>query len=152
MFLSLILRFPESPADPPSPPSSQYLTSLTDPLNSLALSVYLIAPPLVTNPRAAIPHHPVPPHALRVPVHCIKMQYQIPSHSDQIKVSFPIEHVLLLTFNRPQSLNAMTPTMTADIGRVLDWFENDASLWCAYLLTQNAGTLLTFCQGCDRDR
>jgi enoyl-CoA hydratase/carnithine racemase len=57
------------------------------------------------------------------------MQYQVPSHTDSIKVSFPAEHVLLITFNRPKSLNAMSPDMTKSIGTVLDWFENEPTLW-----------------------
>ncbi len=59
------------------------------------------------------------------------MQSQVPSHSDEIKVSFPLEHVMLLTFNRPKSLNAMTPTMDSDIDTILKWFDNEPSLWFA---------------------
>lgn len=36
---------------------------------------------------------------------------------------------MLLTFNRPKSLNAITPTMTADVKNILDWFDNEPSLW-----------------------
>lgn len=57
------------------------------------------------------------------------MQYQVPPHTDSIKVSFPAEHVLLIAFNRPKSLNAMTPDMNDSIGTVLEWFENESSLW-----------------------
>lgn len=57
------------------------------------------------------------------------MGYQVPAHSDEILVSFPAEHVMLLTFNRPKSLNAMTPTMSHDIDTVLTWFDNEPSLW-----------------------
>jgi enoyl-CoA hydratase/carnithine racemase len=56
-----------------------------------------------------------------------------PPHSDEVKVSFPVERVLLLTFNRPKSLNAMTPQMAKDINNVLNWFENEPSLWCVFL-------------------
>lgn len=52
-----------------------------------------------------------------------------PAHSDELKVSFPEDHVLLLTFNRPKNLNAMTPQMTNDLERVLDWFEQEPQLW-----------------------
>ena len=54
---------------------------------------------------------------------------QPPAHSNEIKVSFPQDHVMLLTFNRPKSLNAVTPTMTDDIKAVLDWFDDEPSLW-----------------------
>lgn len=55
--------------------------------------------------------------------------YHAPAHSDQIRVSFPQEHVMLLTFNRPKALNAITPTMTSDVKRILDWFDQEPSLW-----------------------
>ena len=54
---------------------------------------------------------------------------QLPSHSNEIIVSFPQEHVMLLTLNRPKSLNAITPTMTSDIKNLLDWFDDEPSLW-----------------------
>ncbi|EJF67139.1 enoyl-CoA hydratase/carnithine racemase [Dichomitus squalens LYAD-421 SS1] len=68
-----------------------------------------------------------------------------PSHSDEIQLSFPQEHVLLLTFNRPKALNAVTPTMTSDIKRVLDWFDQEPSLWV--LVLTGAGRI--FCAGAD---
>lgn len=52
-----------------------------------------------------------------------------PSHSDELKVSFPQEHVMLMTLNRPRHLNAMTPQLTADIASVLSWFDDESSLW-----------------------
>jgi enoyl-CoA hydratase/carnithine racemase len=55
-----------------------------------------------------------------------------PKTSEQLLVSLPAEHVLLLTFNRPKQLNAMTPQMTVDLKSVLDWFETEPSLWCAH--------------------
>ena len=63
--------------------------------------------------------------------HVAKMTNSLtpPTHSDEIKVSFPQEHVMLLTFNRPSKLNAMTPTMQGDIDRVLTWFDNEPGLW-----------------------
>lgn len=43
---------------------------------------------------------------------------------------------MLLMFNRPKALNAMTPVMERDIGKVLDWFDNEPSLW-AVIITGN---------------
>ena len=37
---------------------------------------------------------------------------------------------MILAFNRPKALNAMTPTMAEDIKRILDWFDEEPSLWC----------------------
>jgi len=53
----------------------------------------------------------------------------VPKTSEQLLVSFPAEHVLLLTFNRPKQLNAMTPEMSEDLRVVLNWFEDEPSLW-----------------------
>ncbi len=52
-----------------------------------------------------------------------------PSHSDEVKVSFPMEHVVLLTMNRPKFLNAMLPTMEGNLEILLNWFEEEPSLW-----------------------
>ena len=60
------------------------------------------------------------------------MQYQVPAHSNEIKVSFPAEHIMLLTLNRPKSLNAMTPAMDSDIDKILTWFEDEPSLWYVF--------------------
>ena len=56
----------------------------------------------------------------------------VPSTSDELLVSFPEghEHVVLLTLNRPKSLNAMTPTMQSDLQHVLQWYDDEPSLWC----------------------
>ena len=54
---------------------------------------------------------------------------QPPAHSNEIKVAFPQDHVMLLTLNRPKALNAVSPTMKSDIERVLDWFDDESSLW-----------------------
>jgi enoyl-CoA hydratase/carnithine racemase len=52
-----------------------------------------------------------------------------PSHSDELKVSFPQDHVMLLTLARPRHLNAMTPQLTSDITAILRWFDDEPSLW-----------------------
>ena len=58
-------------------------------------------------------------------------QLKPPAYSDEIVVSFPQEHVMLLTLNRPKALNAITPTMNADIKNILNWFDEEPSLWYA---------------------
>jgi len=68
-----------------------------------------------------------------------------PHHSSEIKVTFPGEHILLLTFNRPKFLNAMTPQMAADLKIVLDWFEEEPELWV--VIVTGEGRL--FCAGAD---
>ena len=53
----------------------------------------------------------------------------IPKHSEDVVVSIPAEHVLQLTLNRPKTLNAMTPSMQEGIRVILDWFDEEPSLW-----------------------
>ncbi|KAJ4464370.1 ClpP/crotonase-like domain-containing protein [Lentinula aciculospora] len=71
--------------------------------------------------------------------------YSPPPHSDQLVVSFPAEHVLMLTLNRPKSRNAMTPQMQKDLEWVLDWFNEESGLWV--VIITGAGKL--FCAGAD---
>ncbi|KAI3595797.1 enoyl-hydratase [Moniliophthora roreri] len=68
-----------------------------------------------------------------------------PPHSDQLIVSFPAEHVMLLTLNRPKSLNAMSPQMAKDLQVVLGWFNEEPSLWV--VIVTGAGR--AFCAGMD---
>ncbi|KAG8712743.1 hypothetical protein FRC11_014322 [Ceratobasidium sp. 423] len=68
-----------------------------------------------------------------------------PSHGPHLVVSYPAKHVLQLTFNRPRSLNAMTDDLKADIGRIMDWFEGECSLWVVII----TGNGRAFCAGQD---
>ncbi|KJA28330.1 hypothetical protein HYPSUDRAFT_33681 [Hypholoma sublateritium FD-334 SS-4] len=70
---------------------------------------------------------------------------QPPHHSTEVKVSFPEEHILLLALNRPKFLNAMTPQMSEDLKNLLDWFEDEASLWVVIV----TGEGRVFCAGAD---
>jgi hypothetical protein len=58
-----------------------------------------------------------------------KIHLQLPAHSNELKVSLPEEHVLLLTLNRPKFMNAMTPTLHNDINNLLNWFDDEPNLW-----------------------
>lgn len=51
------------------------------------------------------------------------MAAQPPHVADHLIVDQPAEHILRLTLNRPDKLNAMHNALEDDIGRVLDWFE-----------------------------
>ncbi|KAL0955424.1 hypothetical protein HGRIS_001670 [Hohenbuehelia grisea] len=73
------------------------------------------------------------------------MKLSPPRTSEQIKVSFPAEHVLLITFSRPKSLNAMGAQMTRDMRDVLNWFDAEPSLWVIIV----TGTGRAFCAGAD---
>ncbi|KAI0715047.1 ClpP crotonase [Earliella scabrosa] len=71
--------------------------------------------------------------------------YQPPAHSNEVKVSFPQDHVMLLTFNRPKALNAVTPNMTDDVKKIMDWFDDEPGLWIAVV----TGEGRLFCAGAD---
>lgn len=76
---------------------------------------------------------------------CKSIVLKPPAHSEELVVELPSEHVLLLIFNRPNALNAMTPRMTDDLRRVLDWFEQEPELWV--VIVTGAGRI--FCAGAD---
>ncbi|KAJ7064898.1 enoyl-CoA hydratase/carnithine racemase [Mycena amicta] len=56
-------------------------------------------------------------------------EFTPPKVSAEIIVEFPKPHVLLVTFNRPKSLNAFTPQMLEDLRQLLNWFEDEPELW-----------------------
>ncbi|KAL4064128.1 ClpP/crotonase-like domain-containing protein [Scleroderma yunnanense] len=68
-----------------------------------------------------------------------------PATSTDLKVSFPQEHVLLLTLNRPDKRNSVSPTLSDEIGRVLAWFDEEPSLWVVII----TGEGQMFCAGAD---
>lgn len=39
---------------------------------------------------------------------------------------------MLLTLNRPKSLNAMSPQLGRDLHDVLNWFDEEPSLWLVH--------------------
>jgi hypothetical protein len=64
-----------------------------------------------------------------------------PPHEEHLKVSFPQDHVMLITLNRPTNLNAITPQLTKDIATTLNWFDDQTSLWYVPPQNQSAKTL-----------
>lgn len=60
-------------------------------------------------------------------------------------VSFPSEHVLLVTLNRPKQLNAIPITSHPLFDDLWRWYESEPSLRCAVL----TGTGRAFCAGAD---
>ncbi|KAG8844162.1 hypothetical protein FRB96_003269 [Tulasnella sp. 330] len=69
-----------------------------------------------------------------------------PAYSEEnILVSFPVDHVLLITLNRKTTMNAMTAGLAGDLSRVMDWVETETSIW-AVIIT---GSGRAFCAGMD---
>lgn len=74
-----------------------------------------------------------------------------PKHSNELKVSFPAEHVIVLTMNRPKTLNSMSRQLENDIRVILNWFDDSPNLWyvcpVSILLHSTAVFLLHSTQG-----
>ena len=73
-------------------------------------------------------HVPSPPPPFRP----VMLTTPPPHTSSHLLVSQPSPHVLLLILNRPEALNAMTPTLEEDLRRCLEWFEQEEGLWYVY--------------------
>jgi hypothetical protein len=54
---------------------------------------------------------------------------QPPGHLNELIVSVPEAHILVLALNRPKFMNAMTPTLHNDINNLLNWFDDEPNLW-----------------------
>ncbi|KAH8680770.1 ClpP/crotonase-like domain-containing protein [Xylariales sp. PMI_506] len=61
------------------------------------------------------------------------------------KISFPVPHVLLVTLNRPSSLNAIPRPQHFALERLWDWFDEEPTLRVAVI----TGTGRAFCAGAD---
>jgi enoyl-CoA hydratase/carnithine racemase len=68
-----------------------------------------------------------------------------PTVGSHLVVSFPLPKVLQLRLNRPEALNAMTDAMEADLCTMLDWYEDEPSMWAVVV----TGTGRAFCAGQD---
>jgi len=68
-----------------------------------------------------------------------------PHYGQHILLSYPRRHILLLKFNRPDVLNALSKPVMNDLNMVLNWFEKEPDLWVLIL----TGVGSTFCVGAD---
>jgi enoyl-CoA hydratase/carnithine racemase len=68
-----------------------------------------------------------------------------PPSVDNVLVSFPKPHVLLITLNRPEKLNAIPPAQQYQLEELFNWFDNEKALRCAVV----TGTGRAFCAGAD---
>ncbi|OAV98954.1 hypothetical protein PTTG_02479 [Puccinia triticina 1-1 BBBD Race 1] len=74
-----------------------------------------------------------------------------PSHGPTVKSTF-LEggRVLMVALNRPKELNTMTDQMQADLERVLDWAEEEPSVWAIVVTgTLAPASTKAFCAGQD---
>lgn len=60
-------------------------------------------------------------------------------------LSFPSPNILLVTFNRPQSLNCVSVASSWELDALFTWFDNEPSLRVAIV----TGSGRAFCAGAD---
>jgi enoyl-CoA hydratase/carnithine racemase len=68
-----------------------------------------------------------------------------PKVSDTILISFPRPSILLITLNRPKSLNCISSAQHHDLDSLYTWLDTEPSLTCAIL----TGLGRAFCAGAD---
>ncbi len=68
-----------------------------------------------------------------------------PPAVQDVLVSVPAPHVLLVTINRPRQLNSLPSTLHAPLDTLFRWFDAEPSLRCAVI----TGTGRAFCCGAD---
>ncbi|KAL1895487.1 hypothetical protein Sste5346_005295 [Sporothrix stenoceras] len=62
-----------------------------------------------------------------------------------VLVTFPAQHVMLVTINRPRQLNSLPSTYHAPLDRLFKWYDNEPALRCAVI----TGAGRAFCAGAD---
>lgn len=68
-----------------------------------------------------------------------------PTHAEHVILSYPLAHILLVTLNRPEALNAINFPLREDLDAVFAWFETEPDLWVAVV----TGNGRAFCAGAD---
>ncbi|CAK7225743.1 hypothetical protein SCUCBS95973_005966 [Sporothrix curviconia] len=62
-----------------------------------------------------------------------------------VLVTFPAQHVMLVTINRPRQLNSLPSTYHVPFDRLFRWFDNEPAMRCAVI----TGAGRAFCAGAD---
>ncbi|KAI5468009.1 ClpP/crotonase-like domain-containing protein [Mariannaea sp. PMI_226] len=75
-------------------------------------------------------------------LHAFKHQ---PPTSTYGLISFPAQHIMLVVFNRPRMLNAMTVAAQYELEAIFAWYDSEPSLRCAIV----TGAGRAFCSGMD---
>ncbi|UZJ52430.1 hypothetical protein CBS101457_001750 [Exobasidium rhododendri] len=70
---------------------------------------------------------------------------RFPSVGEHLILSTPAPHIIMMKMNRPKQLNAMSYEMERDMKKVLDWVEEEPSVWVVIL----TGNGRAFCAGQD---
>lgn len=68
-----------------------------------------------------------------------------PSQYKHFDVSFPDEHIVQVTLNRPGKLNCIDQATSKEIAQIWEWFDQDESLLVGII----TGNGRAFCTGAD---
>ncbi len=69
-----------------------------------------------------------------------------PPRCSGCKITFPAEHIILLTLSRPKQMNSVTHTMNWELEALFNWYDNEPSLRCAVITGEGSKA---FCAGSD---
>lgn len=84
-----------------------------------------------------------PSSYLRIP---FKPRHPLPHLSSQTLLTFPTAQIILVTLNRPASLNCISTSQHHELASIWDWMDNEPSIRCGIIT--GAGQK-AFCAGAD---
>jgi len=78
-----------------------------------------------------------------------KMLRTPPPPAENLILSFPSLHILVVTINRPQAMNCVDTQTHNEMSRVWPWYDDEPSLRCAVVTGNPQGKRKAFCAGQD---
>lgn len=69
-----------------------------------------------------------------------------PPNCTGVSVSFPAEHIMLVTLSRPKQMNSVTHQMNWEIEGLFNWYDEQPALRCAIITGEGQKA---FCAGSD---
>lgn len=96
--------------------------------------------------RSSRPRYHLPTAPLLAPVQTSAMSLRSqPLQFQHFNVSFPEEHIVQVTINRPDKLNCIDKATSREIAEIWERFDQDESLWVGII----TGVGRAFCTGAD---
>jgi enoyl-CoA hydratase/carnithine racemase len=62
--------------------------------------------------------------------------YQLPKVNNLL-LTIPEPHVLLITINRPKNFNSLNPESNWEMHQVFEWAEAEVDIWCVIVSRKN---------------
>ncbi|CUS08083.1 unnamed protein product, partial [Tuber aestivum] len=72
-----------------------------------------------------------------------------PPPTDNLILTFPSPHILVVTINRPQAMNCINTQTHSEMSQVWRWYDDEPSLRCAVVAGSSRGRRKAFCAGQD---